>query len=200
MFLCLWTWIPRQRPPVTAAARSDVTHTRRSGCRGQDVSAIPTGRTDGLHKVGSLRRPHRCTHHSTQDTRGPGARTGTHGTHGRQARHTHPRDAAPATQTRTPAAVKMFTRRGQDVCANDPRPAGRTDARHQVGHAAPTTDTHGHPQGLRDPGGHRDLPVWLGPETPALGRRPVAAGLPCDVTGLLEDLVIFLQSFHIFNF
>ena len=26
MFLCLWTWIPRQRPPVTAAAHSDVTH------------------------------------------------------------------------------------------------------------------------------------------------------------------------------
>jgi len=176
-------------------------HTRRPRRRGQESLPSPRdGRTDGLHKVGSLRRPHRCTHHSTQDTRGPGARTGTHGTHGRQARHTHPRDAAPATQTRTPAAVKMFTRRGQDVCANDPRPAGRTDARHQVGHAAPTTDTHGHPQGLRDPGGHRDLPVWLGPETPALGRRPVAAGLPCDVTGLLEDLVIFLQSFHIFNF
>ena len=141
-------------------------HTRRPRRRGQESLPSPRdGRTDGLHKVGSLRRPHRCTHHSTQDTRGPRARTGTHGTHGRQARHTHPRDAAPATQTRTPAAVKMFTRRGQDVCANDPRPAGRTDARHQVGHAAPTTDTHSCPQGLRDPGGYRDLPVWLGPET-----------------------------------
>ncbi|EDL18341.1 mCG1032950, partial [Mus musculus] len=108
-------------------------HTRRRGRRGQESLPSPRdGWTDGLHKVGSLRRPHRCTHHSTQDTRGPRARTGTHGTHGRQARHTHPRDAAPATQTRTPAAVKMFTRRGQDVCANDPRPGGRTDARHQV--------------------------------------------------------------------
>ena len=175
MFLCLGTRIPRQCPPVTAATHSDVTHESAHVDADAAVKMSPPsprdGRTDGLHKVGSLRRPHRCTHHSTQDTRGPGARTGTHGTHGRQARHTHPRDAAPATQTRTPAAVKMFTRRGQDVCANDPRPAGRTDARHQVGHAAPTTDTHSRPQGLRDPGGYRDLPVWLGPETPPGGRR-----------------------------
>ena len=59
---------------------------------------------------------------------------------------------------------------------------GWTDRRHQVGHAALTTDTHGHPQGLRDPGGHRDLPVWLGPETPALGRRPVPTGRHGNIT------------------
>ena len=90
------------------------------------------GRTDGLHKVGSLRRAHRRTHHSTQDTRGPRARPGTrgtHGTHGRQARHTHPQDPHPPRRHGRAAAVKMFTRRGQDVCATDPRPAGRTDGR-----------------------------------------------------------------------
>jgi len=198
VFLCLGTRIPRQCPPVTAATHSDVTHESAHVDADAAVKMSPPsprdGRTDRLHKVGSLRRPHRRTHHGTQDTRGPRACTGTHGTHGRQARHTHLRDASPATPTRTPAAVKMSVR--PTLALLD----GWTDRRHQVGHAAPTTDTHGHPQGLRDPGGHRDLPVWLGPETPALGRRPVAAGLPCDVTGLLEDLVIFLQSFHIFNF
>ena len=157
--------VRRSRPPPPATsptrAEADAAVKMSLPC---PRDARTDGRTDGLHKVGSLRRPHRCTHHSTQDTRGPRARTGTHGTHGRQARHTHPQDAAPATQTRT-------SHRGQDVCATDPRPAGRTDARHQVGHAAPTTDTHSRPQGLRDPGGHRDLPVWLGPETPPGGRR-----------------------------
>ena len=141
-------------------------HTRRPRRRGQESLPSPRdGRTDRLHKVGSLRRPHRRTHHGTQDTRGPRACTGTHGTHGRQARHTHLRDASPATPTRTPAAVKMSVR--PTLALLD----GWTDRRHQVGHAAPTTDTHGHPQGLRDPGGYRDLPVWLGPETPPGGRR-----------------------------
>nr|AAH99485.1 Unknown (protein for MGC:117719) [Mus musculus] len=83
------------------------------------------GRTDRLHKVGSLRRPHRRTHHGTQDTRGPRACTGTHGTHGRQARHTHLRDASPATPTRTPAAVKMSVR--PTLALLD----GWTDRRHQ---------------------------------------------------------------------
>uniref|UniRef100_A0A8C6G617 Uncharacterized protein n=1 Tax=Mus spicilegus TaxID=10103 RepID=A0A8C6G617_MUSSI len=72
------------------------------------------GRTDRLHKVGSLRRPHRCTHHSTQDTRGPRARTGTHGTHGRpgtrirRTRHTDT-DEPPRSRC-SPAAVKMYVR------------------------------------------------------------------------------------------
>uniref|UniRef100_A0A8C6GJY2 Uncharacterized protein n=1 Tax=Mus spicilegus TaxID=10103 RepID=A0A8C6GJY2_MUSSI len=120
------TRIPRQRPPVTAAARSDVTH------ESAHVEA------DAVVKM-SLPSPRDGRTDSTR--------------HGRAA------------------AVKTFTRRGQDVCAKDPRPAGRTDARHQVGHAAPTTDTHGRPQGLRDPGGHRDIQVWLGPKTPPGGRR-----------------------------
>ena len=171
-----------QPPPVTAAAPSDVTHTRRSGRRGQDVSAMPTGRTDARthgrtpqgRKPAPSAPPHPPQH--TGHTRAPRPPRHTrHTRHTRQAGQAHASagPAAPATQTRT-------SRRGQDVhppwsrcMCHRPSPRwtdGRTRARRQVGHAAPTTDTHGRPQGLRDPGGHRDLPVWLGPETPPGGR------------------------------
>nr|AAH55907.1 Unknown (protein for MGC:68297) [Mus musculus] len=71
------------------------------------------GRTDGLHKVGSLRRPHRRTHRGTHTghTRAPRPPRHTrHTRHTRQAGQAHASagPAAPATQTRT-------SRRGQDV-------------------------------------------------------------------------------------
>ena len=123
--------VRRSLPPP---AETSPTHVEADAAVKMSLPSPQDGRTDrrtgGLHKVGSLRRPHRCTHHSTQDTRGPRARTGTHGTHGRQARHTHPQDPPhPPRRHGRAAAVKMFTRRGQDVCATDPRPAGRTDGR-----------------------------------------------------------------------
>ena len=135
MFLCLWTRIPRQRPPVTAPTHSDVTHESTHVVADAVVKmSLPSpqdGRTDGLTPQGRKPAPTAPLHPPhTQDTRRPRAHTGTHGTHGRQARHTHPQDPPhPPRRHGRAAAVKMFTRRGQDVCATDPRPAGRTDGR-----------------------------------------------------------------------
>nr|CAD62281.1 erythroid differentiation regulator [Mus musculus] len=131
------------RPPVTAAAPSDVTHTRRSGRRGQDVSAMPTGRTDartdGLTPQGRKPAPTAPPHppQHTGHTRAPRPPRHTrHTRHTRQAGQAHASagPAAPATQTRT-------SRRGQDVhpprsrcMCHRPSPRwtdGRTRARRQ---------------------------------------------------------------------
>ena len=120
------------------------------------------GRTPQGRKPAPTAPPHPPQH--TGHTRAPRPPRHTrHTRHTRQAGQAHASAGpAPATQTRT-------SRRGQDVhpprsrcMCHRPSPRwtdGRTRARRQVGHAAPTTDTHSRPQGLRDPGGHRDLPV-----------------------------------------